>query len=160
MFAEMLLHSEEKIFLEAIDQYFENETLEDAKNFSSQISFPTGLMPTDNINNNLDTIKETEIEKMNNKFYETLNIENKDKAKDISTDYESDENNNIINEKYYIKLSDYLILSKFSIKEIKDKIYQYYKNKINYGEINKNIVKKEKKEQIEKNMLKTINNNN
>lgn len=29
MFAEMLTHSEEKIFLEAIDQYFEDEPLED-----------------------------------------------------------------------------------------------------------------------------------
>ena len=29
MFAEMLTHSEEKIFLEAIDQYFENGSFED-----------------------------------------------------------------------------------------------------------------------------------
>ena len=28
MFAEMLTHSEEKIFLEAIDQYFEDESYE------------------------------------------------------------------------------------------------------------------------------------
>ena len=29
MFAEIFMHSEEKIFLEAIDQYFENELIDD-----------------------------------------------------------------------------------------------------------------------------------
>ena len=37
MFAEMLTHSEEKIFLEAIDQYFENEYFEDMKLENSEI---------------------------------------------------------------------------------------------------------------------------
>ena len=65
---------------------------------------------------------------MNIKFYEALNID-KNEIKDISTDFES-EDNNLNPEKTFIKISDCLILSKESIEENKQKIFNEYKNQI------------------------------
>ena len=75
MFAEMLTHSEEKIFLEAIDQYFESESFEDISLNNKEILLDHDIMAKDNeTESDLDKRKETDIEIMNIKFYEALNI--------------------------------------------------------------------------------------
>ncbi len=141
MFAEMLTNSEEKIFLEAIDQYFENESFDEfdlknqdklkEKNFLQEEKEKEGY-------SQLDKEKETNIEIMNIKFYEALNIDNKD----ISTDFESEDNNQNC-EKVLIKISDCLILSKESIERNKQKIFNEYKNQILLEEKIKELFKKE-----------------
>ena len=81
MFAEMLLNSEEKIFLEAIDQFFEQES------------------PINSFENEDFDVSDIEIEKMNDKFCDSLdededvvdkvNLNNTNK--DISTEFDSEE---------------------------------------------------------------------
>ena len=156
MFAEMLTHSEEKIFLEAIDQYFENEYFEDMKLENSE------LLPENIIKNEkketespIDKEKETDIEIMNIKFYEALNKDNNNEIKDISTDFES-EDNNINQEKHYIKISDCLILTKESIAKIKTKLYDEYERQIILEEKIKNLFKNNK---IDDYKDKTMDNN-
>ena len=101
MFSEMLIHSEEKIFLEAIDQYFENESFEDIDiNKKDLLIENTTKQIEKEEESQIDKDKETEIEIMNQKFYEALNID-KNEIKDISTDIES-EDNNLNNEKIFI----------------------------------------------------------
>ena len=129
----MLIHSEEKIFLEAIDQYFENENLDDMKVGKNEIC-------TENITQNekketeshIDEEKETDIEIMNIKFYEALNIDNNNEFKDISTDFESEDNNNmnVEKQKNYFRISDYLILIKETIEKNKQKLYNEYMKQI------------------------------
>ena len=129
MFAEMLTHSEEKIFLEAIDQYFENGSFEDIEIANKVLLIENSTKPVEkDEESQLDRDKETDIEIMNIKFYEALNID-KNETKDISTDFES-EDNNLTTEKAFIKLSDCLILSKESIEENKQKVFNKYKNQI------------------------------
>ena len=142
MFAEMLTHSEEKIFLEAIDQYFENETFEDINinNKDLLIENTTKQLEKEE-ESQIDKDKETEIEIMNQKFYEALNID-KNEIKDISTDFES-EDNNLNTEKTFIKLSDCLILNKESIEENKQKIFNEYQNQIILEEKIKELFKKD-----------------
>ena len=120
MFAEMLLNSQEKIFLEAVDQFFEEESL---NSFSEDKIDDTSI---ENLlqHNTEETEKEKEsnIEMMNIKFYETLNIGNLER-KDLSTDVESDDS--IINgEKNKIKVSDILIINEDSINELKNKLFE------------------------------------
>ena len=142
MFSEMLIHSEEKIFLEAIDQYFENESFEDIDiNKKDLLIENTTKQIEKEEESQIDKDKETEIEIMNQKFYEALNID-KNEIKDISTDIES-EDNNLNNEKIFIKLSDCLILSKESIEENKQKIFNEYKNQILLEEKIKKLFKKD-----------------
>ena len=142
MFSEMLIHSEEKIFLEAIDQYFENESFEDIDiNKKDLLIENTTKQVEKEEESQIDKDKETEIEIMNQKFYEALNID-KNEIKDISTDIES-EDNNLNNEKIFIKLSDCLILSKESIEENKQKIFNEYKNQILLEEKIKKLFKKD-----------------
>ena len=129
MFAEMLTHSEEKIFLEAIDQYFENGSFEDIEIANKVLLIENSTKPVEkDEESQLDRDKETDLEIMNIKFYEALNID-KNETKDISTDFES-EDNNLTTEKAFIKLSDCLILSKESIEENKQKVFNKYKNEI------------------------------
>ena len=156
MFAEMLTRSEEKIFLEAIDQYFENELFEDIniKNKENRIE-KNIINPDENeTESQIDKEKETNIEIMNIKFYEALNINNNE-IKDISTDFES-EDNSLNPEKVIIKISDCLILSKESIEQNKLKVLKEYENQIILEQKIKNLFKKDKiKENI--NINKEIN---
>ena len=149
MFAEMLTHSEEKIFLEAIDQYFEDESYENnnIKNkFIPQDNYlKTALDETESL---IEKEKEADIEIMNIKFYEALNI---NEIKDISTDFES-EDNSLITEKKYIKIRDCLILSKDSIENNKQKIFKEYSNQI--------LLEEKIKELFKKDALKGKNNRN
>ena len=142
MFAEMLIHSEEKIFLEAIDQYFENESFENIdKNNKVLLIENTANQIEKEEESQIDKDKETDIEMMNIKFYEALNID-KNETKDISTDLES-EDNNLNAEKAFIKISHYLILNKESIEEHKQKIFNEYKNQIILEEKIKELFKKD-----------------
>ena len=134
MFSETLTHSEEKIFLEAIDQYFEKEYFEDAN--LNNILDNNNKSNKDKTDQNIDVEKETDIELMNIKFYEALNIGSNNGIKDISTDLESEDSFN--REKIFIKISDYLILNKETIENNNKKVLKSYKNQIIFGEqINK-----------------------
>ena len=147
MFAEMLTHYEEKIFLEAIDQYFENELFEDIDTIKQKgILTEKDIIKSEETDSQIDKEKETDIEIMNIKFYEELNIDNNE-IRDISTDVESEDNINP--EKVVIKISDYLILSKESIEKNKQKILTEYESQIILEEKIKNLFKKDE-----------INNNN
>jgi len=77
----------------------------------------------------IDEEKETDIEIMNIKFYEALNNDNNNEIKDISTDFES-EDNNINQEKHFIKIGDYLILDKESIEKNKKELFNEYEKQI------------------------------
>ncbi len=134
MFSEMLTHSEEKIFLEAIDQYFEKEYFEDDN--LNNILDNNNKSNKDKTDQNIDVEKETDIELMNIKFYEALNIGSNNGIKDISTDLESEDSFNT--EKIFIKISDCLILNKETIENNNKKVLKSYKNQIIFGEqINK-----------------------
>jgi len=126
----MLSHSEEKIFLEAIDQYFENEYYEDINYENSEILLEK-IIKKEKIETEspIDEEKETDIEIMNIKFYEALNNDNNNEIKDISTDFES-EDNNINQEKHFIKIGDYLILDKESIEKNKKELFNEYEKQI------------------------------
>ena len=152
MFAEMLTHSEEKIFLEAIDQYFENDLFDDINIKNKEIRIEKNIINPDEseTESQIDKEKETNIEIMNIKFYEALNINNNE-IKDISTDFES-EDNSLNPEKVIIKISDCLILSKESIEQNKLKVLKEYENQIILEQKIKNLFKKDKiKENINNN---------
>ena len=140
MFSEMLTHSEEKIFLEAIDQYFEKEHFEDI-NLNNTLDI-NNKSNKDKIESNVDVEKETDIELMNIKFYEALNIDSSNGIKDISTDLESEDSLNT--EKVFIKIRDYLILSKEAIENSNKNVLESYKNKIIFWEKNKELFKNNK----------------
>ena len=136
----MLTHSEEKIFLEAIDQYFEKEQFEDI-NLNNTLDI-NNKSNKDKVESNVDVEKETDIELMNIKFYEALNIDSSNGIKDISTDLESEDSLNT--EKVFIKIREYLILSKEAIENNNKKVLESYKNKIIFGEKNKELFKNNK----------------
>ena len=136
----MLTHSEEKIFLEAIDQYFEKEDFEDI-NLNNSLDI-NNKSNKDKVESNVDVEKETDIELMNIKFYEALNIDSSSGIKDISTDLESEDSLNT--EKVFIKIRKYLILSKEAIENNNKKVLESYKNKIIFGEKNKELFKNNK----------------
>ena len=142
MFAEMLTHYEEKIFLEAIDQYFENELFEDInlKQKGILIEKENNKSEERESDSQIDKEKETDIEIINIKFYEALNIDNNE-IKDLSTDLESEDNMNP--EKVVIKISDCLILNKESIEKNKQKILTEYEKQIILEEKIKDLFKKE-----------------
>ena len=160
MFSEMLTHSEEKIFLEAIDQYFENEPIEDMDLINREFSEEKINKLVQNEKDiNKDQEKETDIEIMNIKFYEALNL-NKNNIKDISTDFES-EDYSLNTEKFIIKISDCLILTKERIEESRQKIYKEYKNQILLEEKIKDLFRKEEiKAKDKRNNLNSDNNLN
>ena len=145
MFAEILIHSEEKIFLEAIDQYFENESFDDINPNNKPL-----FIEDDYFNSNeneketvsqTDKQKENDIEIMNIKFYEALDIDNNE-VKDISTDIESEDNNSN-NEKRFIKITDYLIVNKDAIDKTKETVFNEYKKQIILEEKIKMLFKKD-----------------
>jgi hypothetical protein len=140
MFSEMLTHSEEKIFLEAIDQYFEKEHFEDT-NLNNTLD-NNNKSNKDKVESNADIQKETDIELMNIKFYEALNIDSSNGIKDISTDIESEDSLNT--EKVFIKIRDCLILSKEAIEKSNKKVFESYKNQIIFWEKNKELFKNNK----------------
>ncbi len=138
----MLTNSEEKIFLEAIDQYLEDESFEQMNIKTRKILFEdSNIKEEKEMESQVDKDKEADIEIMNIKFYEALNIDSNE-IKDISTDFES-EDNNLTNEKSFIKLSDCLILTKEFIENNKQKIFNEYKNQIILEEKIKNLFKKD-----------------
>ena len=152
----MLSHSEEKIFLEAIDQYFENEYYEDMNYENSEILLEK-ITKKEKIETEspIDEEKETDIEIMNIKFYEALNNDNNNEIKDISTDFES-EDNNINQEKHFIKIGDYLILDKESIEKNKKELFNEYEKQIILEEKIKDLFRNKK---IEDDKDKNIINN-
>ena len=161
MFAEMLTHSEEKIFLEAIDQYFENEPFEDMYLINREIQEEKINKQEQNgkdINLVKDEEKETEIEIMNIKFYETLN-KGKNNIKDISTDFES-EDYSLNVEKSNKKISDCLILTKERIEENRQKIYNEYKNQIFLEEKIKELFKQDEIKAKDKRNILNLDNLN
>ena len=148
MFAEMLTRYEEKIFLEAIDQYFEDELFVDIniKQKGMLIEKEINKSEEGKLNSQVDNEnekeKEADIEIMNIKFYEALNVDNdNNEIKDLSTDFESEDNINP--EKVVIKISDCLILSKESIEKNRQKIFKEYENQIILEEKIKDLFKKD-----------------
>jgi hypothetical protein len=140
MFAEMLNNTKEKIFLEAIDQYFENQFFEDVNLINQEISIDSNIkLGKDNAESNLDIEKETDIEIMNIKFYESLDFDSNNEFKDVSTDLESEESSNT--EKIFIKISDYLNVSKESIDNNNNKVLKSYRNQIIFEEKIKELFK-------------------
>jgi hypothetical protein len=140
MFAEMLNNTKEKIFLEAIDQYFENQFFEDVNLINQEISIDSNIkLGKDKAESNLDIEKETDIEIMNIKFYESLDFDSNNEFKDVSTDLESEESSNT--EKIFIKISDYLNFSKESIEINNNKVLKSYRNQIIFEEKIKELFK-------------------
>ena len=136
MFSEMLTRSEEKIFLEAIDQYFEKEHFEDI-NLNNSLD-NNNKSNKDKVDSNLHVEKEIDIELMNIKFYEALNVDSCNGIKDISTDLESEDSLNT--EKVFIMIKDCLILNKEIIENNNKKVLESYKNQIIFGEKNKELL--------------------
>ena len=136
MFSEMLTRSEEKIFLEAIDQYFEKEHFEDI-NLNNSLD-NNNKSNKDKVDSNLHVEKEIDIELMNIKFYEALNVDSCNGIKDISTDLESEDSLNT--EKVFIMIKDCLILNKEIIENKNKKVLESYKNQIIFGEKNKELL--------------------
>lgn len=137
MFSEMLTHSEEKIFLEAIDQYFEKEHFEDI-NLNNTFD-NNNNSNKDKLESIIDVQKETDIELMNIKFYEALNSDHSNGIKDISTDLESEDSLNT--EKLLIKISDCLILNKEAIENNNKKVLLLYKDQIIFERNKKELFK-------------------
>ena len=122
MFAEMLSNTDEKIFLEAIDQFFEQDS---SFNYIES--------------NDLDT-SDIEIEKMNDKFCDSLDEDNCDCGanisntnKDISTEYDSEESStqsNIFPTKKKLFLPDYLIINQENVNKTKNQLLKEYCSKL------------------------------
>ena len=136
----MRTRSEEKIFLEAIDQYFEKEHFEDI-NLNNSLD-NNNKSNKDKVDSNLHVEKEIDIELMNIKFYEALNVDSCNGIKDISTDLESEDSLNT--EKVFIMIKDCLILNKEIIENNNKKVLESYKNQIIFGEKNKELLQSNK----------------
>ena len=109
MFAEMLSHTEEIIFLEAIDQYFESNPEIEPIN---------------------DELNES-IEQMNIKFCEKLEKENENISTENESYDSSSENkpeNNSPNK--YLLMKDFVYINQEQINELKTEIYDNYKKQI------------------------------
>lgn len=147
MFTEMLFNSEHEIFLEAIDQYFEDEYNNDEANPLLETSFQSK-----------DIEKETNIESMNVKFCETLDEVNE--IKDVSTDIESDDSI-INNDKIYIKVNECILISEDKINKIRKKIFDDCYSQIDLVERIKAIFHTEKSEvNVDNAAAKTNNKDN
>ena len=145
MFAEMLLNSQEKIFLEAVDQYFEEESINSFSEDKNEDTTIENLLQQYTEEN--EKYKDSNIEIMNFKFYETLNIDNLER-KDLSTDVESDDS--MINgDKIKIKVSDVLIVNKEKINELKNKLFEEFFEQIALSDKIKAIFSKNEKENEE-----------
>ena len=117
MFAEMLSHSEEIIFLEAIDQYFESDSeFSDSKN--------------DESNENL--------EQMNVKFCEKLEEDEENNSTENES-YDSYFQNKKDNKKKFLVIKDYININKDFINEFIEKVYDSYKSQVELREKIKTI---------------------
>jgi len=120
LFAEMLTNTNEKIFLEAIDQFFEQDS---SFNYIE--------------NNDFDT-SDLEIEKMNDKFCDSLDeddccIAGNNTIKDISTDLDSEDassHGNIFPTKKKLFLHDFLIINQENINKTKIQVYKDFCSKM------------------------------
>ena len=132
MFAEMLLNSEVKIFLEAIDQFFEQES------------------PINSFENEDFDVSDIEIEKMNDKFCDSLdededvvdkvNLNNTNK--DISTEFDSEEAPSYFNlfiKKKSLFMNEFLIIDQEKINKTKNQVFNNYCAELQMIENLKNI---------------------
>ena len=114
VFAEMLTNSNETIFLEAIDQFFENE-------FCDCMYNPDDFGDFD-----------FNIEKMNDKFCDSLDEDmnsTKSMIKDMSTEIDSEENsfqNSFLAPKKKLLINNYLFINQANINKAKNKILAEY----------------------------------
>ena len=129
MFAEMLSNSDEKIFLEAIDQFFEQE---------SSINY---------IDNSDFDRSEIEIEKMNDKFCDSLDEDDcmanaNNTTKDNSTEYDFEEatsQGSIILPKKKLFINNFLIINQENIYKTKNKVLKDYISKLQMIEKFRNV---------------------
>lgn len=111
MFAELLSHSEEIIFLEAIDQNFESNSEFESNN--------------DESNENL--------EEMNVKFCDKLEEEENISTENESYDSSSQKNNN--NNQKYLIMKDYLNINKLYIDNFIIEMYNNYKSQVEHEKL-------------------------
>ena len=129
MYAEMLLNSDEKIFLEAIDQFFEQES---SINYIEKEDF-----------DNFDL----EIEKMNEKIYDSLDEDDccakiNNLSKDISTEFDSEDASSqcsIFFPKKKLFIQDLLIINQENINKAKNQVLQEYYSKLQMIENFRNV---------------------
>lgn len=138
MFSEMLTNSEYEIFTEAIDQFFENDPIEN--NFEEQ---SINEEDSSQLNNNLEIERETNIESMNVKFCDSLDEVNE--IKDISTDIES-EDFSTNSEKIPLKITECIFINEENINKMKKKIFDDVYEQIDLIERIKAIFKPKKQE--------------
>ena len=120
MFAEMLSNSDEKIFLEAIDQCFEQE------------------MPINCPENSDFDCSEVEIEKMSDKFCDSLDGDDfrancNNITKDNSSEFDSEDafyKGNIIFPKKKLFMNNFLIINPENIYKTKNKVLMDYCSKL------------------------------
>ena len=131
LFAEMLTNSNEKIFLEAIDQFFEQDS-------------PIGYIE----NGDLDS--DIEIEKMNDKFCDSLDEDDcganfNNITKDNSTEFESEEassqSNSILGKKKLF-MNNFLIINPENINKTKNKVLKDYCSNLQMIEKFRNVWRK------------------
>ena len=131
MFSEMLLNSNETIFLQAVDEFFNN---------SPQINVKSSANSNSNEENaNSSSDLQGYLEQMNIKFYESLDDFEPD-IKDASTvgDFDDSVNSEGLF-KETIMVNDFIILNEKAIVMTRDNIRKYYMNilkKDNEGEKN------------------------
>lgn len=129
LFAEMLTNTNEKIFLEAIDQFFEQDS---SFNYIES--------------NDLDT-SDIEIEKMNDKFCDSLDEDDccavfNNTIKDISTELDSEDassHGNIFPTKKKLFLHDFLIINQENIYKTQIQVYKDFCSKIQMKEKFKSV---------------------
>lgn len=109
MFAEMLSHSEEKIFLEAIDQYFETST-----EFESEYN---------------NSFKEESDESLTKIAFDISDLLNKENNSNESKQSLMD-NNNLSGSKKYLVIHQFININKKIIDDFKNKIYNIYKSQL------------------------------
>ena len=134
MFAEMLSDSNAKIFLEAIDQLFDQEN------------------PVSNVENPDQSDFGQNMEKMYDKFCDSLDEEmiigpGHSMIKDISTEFDSDEaslHGSLLLPKKKLSVHDFLIVNQEKINQTKNMVLKEYKEKIdmieNFANVWKNKV--------------------
>ena len=129
MFAEMLTNSDEKIFLEAIDQFFEQES---SINYIENEDFDNSFIG---------------IEKMNDKFCDSLDEDDcgvncNSTNKDISTELDSEEassHGNIFPIKKKLFIHDFLIINQENIYKTKNQVLKDYCSKLQMIENFRNV---------------------
>ena len=119
MFSEMLLNSNETIFLQAVDEFFNN---------SPHINFKSNTNNNSNEENANSSDLQGYLEQMNIKFYESLDDFEPD-IKDASTigDFDDSVNSEGLL-KETIMVNDFIIVNEKSISMAKDNIRKYYMN--------------------------------